>query len=45
VASSCEHGNEASGSIKRGGFFDQLNDRQLLKKNSAPCCKLMGGGV
>jgi hypothetical protein len=25
VASSCEHGNEFSGSIKCGEFFDQLS--------------------
>jgi hypothetical protein len=30
-----EHGNEPSGSIKGGEFFDQLNDCQLLKKDSA----------
>jgi hypothetical protein len=32
----CEHGNEPSGSIKGGEFLDQLNDCQLLKKDSGP---------
>jgi len=35
-AGSCEHGNEPSGSIKRGELFDQLNECQFLKKDSAP---------
>jgi hypothetical protein len=35
VASSCEHHNEPSVSVKGGGF-DYLNDKQLLKKVSAP---------
>jgi hypothetical protein len=30
MASSCEHGNEHSGSIKCGGYFDQVNEHQLL---------------
>jgi hypothetical protein len=33
---SCEHGNETSGSLKRGEFLDWLNDYQLLKKDSVP---------
>jgi hypothetical protein len=37
VAGSPEHGNEPSGSIKGGKFLDQLSDRQLLNKDSAPC--------
>jgi len=32
----CEHGNEASGSIKGGEFLDCLNDYKRLKKDSAP---------
>jgi len=31
---SCEHGNEPSGSIKDGEFFDQLSDYQLLKDSA-----------
>jgi hypothetical protein len=33
VTSSCEHGKEASGSIKCGEFTDQLGDYLLVKKN------------
>jgi hypothetical protein len=37
VAGSCEHGDEHSGSEKRGGdSFDQMSDYQLLKNDSAP---------
>jgi hypothetical protein len=36
VAGRCEHGNEASGSIKFGQFPDYLSDYQFLNKNSAP---------
>jgi len=36
VASSCEHGNEPSGSIMSGELSDHLRDYQLLKKDSAP---------
>ena len=36
VAGICECGNELSGSIKCGGFLDQLRTGQLLKKDSAP---------
>jgi hypothetical protein len=36
VAGSGEHGNEPSGYIKGGEFLDQMNDYQLLKKDSAP---------
>jgi hypothetical protein len=32
VAGSYEHGNETSGSIKAGNFFDQLSDCCLIKK-------------
>jgi hypothetical protein len=35
VVSSCEHGNEPSGSVKGGEFLDLLSDSQLLKANSA----------
>jgi hypothetical protein len=31
VASSCEHGSEPSGLIKREGFQDQLSDYRLKK--------------
>jgi hypothetical protein len=31
VAGLCEYGNEPSGSIKRAGFFEKLNDYQLFK--------------
>jgi hypothetical protein len=31
VAGFCEHDNEPSGSIKKGYFFDKLNDSQLFK--------------
>jgi hypothetical protein len=34
VADSCEHGNEPSGSIKGGEFYDQLSDYQFFKKES-----------
>jgi hypothetical protein len=30
VAGSCEHGNELSGCIKRGEFFDLLSDSAPL---------------
>jgi hypothetical protein len=32
---SCEQGNKRSGSIKYDEFLDQLNDYQLLMKDSA----------
>jgi hypothetical protein len=35
VASSCEHGNEPSGSIKYGEFLDLLN--VLLASQEGPC--------
>jgi hypothetical protein len=35
VGGCCEHGNEPSGFIKGGEPLDQLNDYQLLKKDSA----------
>jgi len=35
VAGSCEHCNEALGSIKGKEFLDYLSDYQLLKKDSA----------
>jgi hypothetical protein len=31
VAGFCEHGEEPSGSIKKGLFFDKLSDNQLFK--------------
>jgi len=31
VAGFCEHGDEHSGSIKKGYFFDKLSDNQLFK--------------
>jgi hypothetical protein len=34
MAGSCEHGYEASGSIKDGQFPDKLNDYKFLKKDS-----------
>jgi hypothetical protein len=37
VASSCEHGNEPSASIKDGEFFDYLSKYKLFKKDRAPC--------
>jgi hypothetical protein len=36
MVGSCEHGNEASGSIKGGGCLDLASDYQLLKDDSAP---------
>jgi hypothetical protein len=36
VAGCCQHGNEFSGFIKGGVFFDQLRDCQLIKKDSVP---------
>jgi hypothetical protein len=36
VTSSCEHGNEHSGSIKDGKFIDYLSDHKFLNKDSAP---------
>jgi hypothetical protein len=36
VAGPCEHGNEPSGSIKGGEFFDQLDNSWIFKKDSAP---------
>jgi len=36
VAGSCEYGNEPSGSIKCGEFFDWLRACRLLKKDFAP---------
>ena len=40
VAGTCDCGNERSGSIKWGGFLDQLKTGQLLKKDSAPWSEL-----
>jgi hypothetical protein len=34
---SCEHGKEASGSIKGVGYIDKLRDYQLLRRDSSPC--------
>ena len=39
VADACECGNEPLGSVKCGGFFDQLQTSQLLKKDSTPWSK------
>ena len=39
MADACECGEEPSGSIKRGEFFDQLQTSQLLKKDPAPWSK------
>jgi len=36
VASTCERGNESSGSIKCGEFLDWLRTVQFLKRDSAP---------
>jgi hypothetical protein len=36
MASSCELGNEISGSIKGLAFLDRLNEYHFHKKNSAP---------
>jgi hypothetical protein len=35
VEGCCEYGDELSGSIKVGTFFDHLNDFRLLKNDSA----------
>lgn len=32
-----EHGNESSGTMKGGEFFDQLSDCWYLKKDSGRC--------
>jgi hypothetical protein len=34
--SSCEYGNEISGSVKGGEFLDKLRDYPSLKKDSDP---------
>jgi len=39
VADTCECGNEPSGYIKCGEFFDWLRTCYLLKKDSAPWSK------
>jgi hypothetical protein len=31
VAGLCEHGDEPSGSIRKGDVFDKLSDNQLFK--------------
>jgi len=36
VAGSCEHGSEASGSMKGGEFLGQVRDCQLLKNMCPP---------
>jgi hypothetical protein len=41
VAGSCEHGNEASGSIKGGEFLDYLSDYQFLRKDCVKCSYLV----
>ena len=40
--SSCEHGNERSGSLKCGEILRQLRDYELAQKVSAPCSQLVG---
>jgi hypothetical protein len=42
---SCEHGTEGLVSIKGGKFLNQLNDYQLLKKDSASWSYLVGGSI
>jgi hypothetical protein len=37
VESSCEHGDESSGSIKCGEVVEWLDNWPLLKKGSVPC--------
>jgi hypothetical protein len=38
VAGSCEHGNEPSGFMIKGGeFLDQLSDYYIFKKYYATC--------
>jgi hypothetical protein len=37
MSGSCEHGNGHLGSIKVGGYNDELNNYQLLKEGSAYC--------
>ena len=39
MAGTCECGDEHSGSIKRGEFFDSLRIFQLLKKDFVVWCK------
>jgi hypothetical protein len=39
VTGPCEHGNGPSGSKNDEEFIDQMNDNQLLKKDSAPRSK------
>jgi hypothetical protein len=36
VTGCCERGNELSGFTKGGEFLDQLSDKKLVKKVSAP---------
>jgi hypothetical protein len=43
-AGSCEHSKEYSASVKGVQFINQLNNFQLLKKNSAPF-RLIGQSV
>jgi hypothetical protein len=37
MAGACEHGNETLGSKEGMDFFYQLNDCQILMKDSTPC--------
>jgi len=37
MAGSCEHGDEPSGSIKKGGSLEQLSNYKRLEKDSVPC--------
>jgi hypothetical protein len=41
MAGPCEPGNDFSNSIKGSGFFDQLNDYQLLE-DSVPVIGYLG---
>jgi hypothetical protein len=36
MTGSCEHGNEAPGSVNVGNFLKHLTDHELAKKDSAP---------
>jgi hypothetical protein len=36
VAGFCEHGDEPSGFVKSGIFFEELGDNQPFKQYSAP---------
>jgi len=40
MTSSCEDGNEPSGSVRGGKFLDWLSDYELVKKDPVPCSEL-----